>query len=153
MIDDQVGRILDALERAGQLDQTVIVFTADHGDMAGGHGMVWKSNGSFYDEIVRVPLADPLSPAGQTPGSSLAVRPDRPDADAARSSPANRSPPGQGQSLVPFLTGQSRHVGGPALQLLRAHAADARPHSRKRGTEERILHGPRAGMEIHPLPR
>ena len=56
LIDDQVGRILRALESRGLLDRTVIVFTADHGDMAGGHGMVWKSNGSFYDEIVRVPL-------------------------------------------------------------------------------------------------
>ena len=56
IIDDQVGRILKALHDIGELDNTLIIFTADHGDMMGGHGMVWKSNGSFYDEIVRVPL-------------------------------------------------------------------------------------------------
>jgi arylsulfatase A-like enzyme len=56
IIDDQVGRILRALEDIGELDNTIVIFTADHGDMMGGHGMVWKSNGSFYDEIVRVPL-------------------------------------------------------------------------------------------------
>jgi arylsulfatase A-like enzyme len=56
IIDDQVGRILKALEETGMLDNTLIIFTADHGDMMGGHGMVWKSNGSFYEEIVRVPL-------------------------------------------------------------------------------------------------
>ncbi|MFQ6041717.1 MAG: sulfatase, partial [Candidatus Poribacteria bacterium] len=56
LIDDQVGRILDALEAAGRSENTIIIFTADHGDMAGGHGMVWKSTSSFYDEVVRAPL-------------------------------------------------------------------------------------------------
>jgi len=56
LVDDQVGRILDELEAMGQLDNTLVVFTADHGDMAGGHGMVWKSTSAFYDEVARVPL-------------------------------------------------------------------------------------------------
>ncbi len=56
LVDDQVGRILQALEATGRADDTIIVFTADHGDMAGGHGMVWKSTSSFYEEVVRVPL-------------------------------------------------------------------------------------------------
>lgn len=55
-IDRQVGRVLDALEASGRAEDTVVVFTADHGDMAGGHGMVWKSTSAFYDEIARVPL-------------------------------------------------------------------------------------------------
>ncbi len=56
LIDDQVGRILDALDRSGAADDTLVFFLADHGDMAGGHGLVWKSTGAFYDEVVRVPL-------------------------------------------------------------------------------------------------
>lgn len=56
MIDDLVGRVMDGLERSGRLDNTIVVFTADHGDMCGGHGMVWKSTSSFYEEVVRVPL-------------------------------------------------------------------------------------------------
>ena len=56
LLDDQVGRVLDALERTGRADDTVIVFTADHGDMAGSHGMVWKSTQAFYDGIARIPL-------------------------------------------------------------------------------------------------
>ena len=56
MIDDQVGRILDALKTSGKYENTVIIFTADHGDMAGGHGMYWKSTGAFYDEVACVPL-------------------------------------------------------------------------------------------------
>lgn len=56
LIDDQVGRILQALEKKGISDQTIIVFTADHGDMTGSHGMVWKSTSAFYNEVVKVPL-------------------------------------------------------------------------------------------------
>jgi arylsulfatase A-like enzyme len=56
LIDDQVGRVLSALEKTGRMDRMVIVFTADHGDMMGGHGMVWKSTNCFYEEVVRVPL-------------------------------------------------------------------------------------------------
>ena len=56
LIDDQVGRILKSLEENGTDDNTIIIFTADHGDMAGGHGMIWKSTHAFYDEVVRIPL-------------------------------------------------------------------------------------------------
>jgi len=55
-LDDRVGKILATLERQGQLDETLIIFTSDHGDMMGGHGMVWKSNKSFYEEIAAIPL-------------------------------------------------------------------------------------------------
>lgn len=56
LLDDQVGRLLDALDARGLADETVVAFTADHGDMSGGHGMVWKSTSAFYEEVVRVPL-------------------------------------------------------------------------------------------------
>jgi arylsulfatase A-like enzyme len=56
LIDDQVGRVLDALGAAGRADETIVVFLSDHGDMAGGHGMIWKSSANFYEELVRVPL-------------------------------------------------------------------------------------------------
>lgn len=55
-IDDQVGRIYKKLEDSGKLDNTVIVFTADHGDMMTAHEMIWKSTSSFYKEIVDIPL-------------------------------------------------------------------------------------------------
>lgn len=56
MIDDEVGRILYALDRTGRADDTIVIFTTDHGDMLGGHGMVTKSTDTFYDEIVRIPM-------------------------------------------------------------------------------------------------
>ena len=56
LIDDQVGRIMEALEATGRADDTVVIFTSDHGDMMGGHGMVWKSTACFFDEVARIPL-------------------------------------------------------------------------------------------------
>ncbi|MBB6462631.1 sulfatase family protein [Flammeovirga kamogawensis] len=55
-LDDRVGRILGELEAQGVLDETLIIFTADHGDMMGEHGMVWKVNESFYDDIAAIPF-------------------------------------------------------------------------------------------------
>ncbi len=49
-----VGQILAALEENGLLDNTLIVYTSDHGDMLGEHGLWWKH--VFYEESVKVPL-------------------------------------------------------------------------------------------------
>lgn len=54
-IDDELGRILNALDRTGQRDNTLIVFMSDHGEMLGDHGLVAKGC-RFYEGLVRVPL-------------------------------------------------------------------------------------------------
>ena len=52
--DSKILESLGALERCGAWDDTVIIFTSDHGDMCGSHGL--RSKGPFvYDEIMRVP--------------------------------------------------------------------------------------------------
>jgi arylsulfatase A-like enzyme len=53
MIDKQVGDILDALERRGVLDNTIVIFTSDHGDCLGDHGHSQKWN--MYESTVHVP--------------------------------------------------------------------------------------------------
>lgn len=54
-LDDQIGRLIDALERTGQLEDTIIVFASDHGDQMGGHRLLLK--GPFpYEESYRVPM-------------------------------------------------------------------------------------------------
>ena len=53
-LDAQVGRILAGLEASGKADNTVIIFTADHGLALGNHGLLGKQN--MYDHSVRVPL-------------------------------------------------------------------------------------------------
>lgn len=55
LIDDQVGRIMAALEENGQRDNTVVIFTSDHGEMLGDHGLIQKGC-RFYEGLVRVPL-------------------------------------------------------------------------------------------------
>jgi len=53
-VDEQVGRILDALERTGRRADTIVVFTADHGEFLGDYGTFGKR--SFLDVAARVPL-------------------------------------------------------------------------------------------------
>ena len=53
MIDTQMGEIIDALEARGALDNTIIVFTSDHGDALGDHGHSQKWN--MYQSTVHVP--------------------------------------------------------------------------------------------------
>lgn len=54
MIDEALGDLLDVLQRKGYLDESLIVFTSDHGDNLGDHGLSQKW--SMYDTVVRVPL-------------------------------------------------------------------------------------------------
>lgn len=53
-VDRQIGRILKALEESGEADNTVIVFTSDHGEMMGSHGLMGKTK--IYTEAFNVPL-------------------------------------------------------------------------------------------------
>lgn len=55
LIDENVGRMLDVLEQTGQRESTLIIFTSDHGEMAGDHGLN-KKGCRFYEGLVRVPL-------------------------------------------------------------------------------------------------
>ena len=54
-IDEQVGRLLAALDASGQADRTVVIFTSDHGELLGDHGMYTKGP-ILYDPALRVPL-------------------------------------------------------------------------------------------------
>ncbi|MDE3087217.1 MAG: sulfatase-like hydrolase/transferase [Acidobacteriota bacterium] len=55
LADRSLGTVLGALEAAGAWDDTIVMFTSDHGDMCGSHGL--RSKGPFvYEEIMRVPL-------------------------------------------------------------------------------------------------
>lgn len=68
-IDDQIGRVLDFLERSGRLKDTLILFTSDHGDHLGDHWLGEKEY--FYESAMRAPclVYDPASAADATRGS------------------------------------------------------------------------------------
>ena len=55
LIDDQLGRILEALAASGQRDRTIVIFTSDHGETLGDHGLIQKGC-RFYEGLARVPL-------------------------------------------------------------------------------------------------
>ena len=64
LIDEGIGKILGALEESGALERTLIVFTSDHGDALGDHGLAYKS--AFYEPIAHIPLL--VRGPGVTPG-------------------------------------------------------------------------------------
>jgi hypothetical protein len=66
-IDQQIGRVLDALTQAGRLDNTTIVFSADHGDMLGDFGL-WGKGALPHGASLKVPLLISGHP-GLAPGS------------------------------------------------------------------------------------
>jgi arylsulfatase len=55
LIDEQVGRVLEALDRTDQRHNTMVIFMSDHGEMLGDHGLYHKGP-YFYEPCARVPL-------------------------------------------------------------------------------------------------
>jgi len=54
LVDDAVGKIMDAIDDAGICDDTILVFTSEHGDLLGTHGMMEMR--TFYEEAAKVPM-------------------------------------------------------------------------------------------------
>jgi arylsulfatase A-like enzyme len=55
LVDKQFGRILDTLKETGQLENTIVIFTSDHGELLGDHGLLFKGC-RFFEALVHVPL-------------------------------------------------------------------------------------------------
>ena len=55
LVDEAIGRVLDAIDRLGLADSTAVVFASDHGDMEGAHNRFDKG-AYFYEEVWRIPL-------------------------------------------------------------------------------------------------
>lgn len=55
LIDEQVGRLLEHLDKSGLCEDTLVIFTTDHGDTMGAH-KIWNKDYTMYDEIYRVPM-------------------------------------------------------------------------------------------------
>ena len=108
MIDDQIGRVIDALKTSGHYENTVIVFTSDHGDYMGDFGLVLKGALPF-GSITRVPMiwSDPGDRAPKT-SDALASTIDIPASilDRAGLVPFNGM---QGESFLASLDGKEPH--------------------------------------------
>lgn len=108
-IDDAVGRVVRHLEEKGLLDSTVIIFTADHGDLCGDRHMMDKHY-VMYDEVVRVPLVLRYPPLIRAGSRSDAFVTNMLDLVPTLLELAGAQVPGDldGVSLMPYLRGE-RH--------------------------------------------
>ena len=110
-VDRSIDLVLDALEASGQADRTVVIFTSDHGEMAGSHGLRQKGN-LVYDENFHVPLVvcHPDVPGGSRTdalGSAVDLAPTLLDvAGVPADAVAARFPGLVGRSLLPALSGR-----------------------------------------------
>ena len=113
-VDEGVGRILDALSAAGELNDTMVVFTSDNGYFAGEH-RVREGKNRVYEEALRVPLVirGPGVPAGVTV-DDLSTNADLAPTilDAAGATPGLKE---DGQSLLPFADHPTRFHGRELL--------------------------------------
>lgn len=103
-IDAQIGKVFKTLKETDQWDNTLIIFTTDHGDMIAAHGMIYKLSSNGYEELFHVPTILRI-PGSETAGikiqqlvSSVDILPTILDA-------INLKAPAQidGKSLIPIL--------------------------------------------------
>ncbi|MFJ3723831.1 sulfatase-like hydrolase/transferase [Streptomyces sp. NPDC090045] len=109
-VDRSIDLVLDALEASGQADHTVVVFTSDHGEMAGSHGLRQKG-ALVYDENFHVPfiLSHPDFPHGariEALASAVDIAPTLLEfAGVGPAEAATRYPALKGRSMTPALNG------------------------------------------------
>ncbi|BCS33237.1 sulfatase [Luteitalea sp. TBR-22] len=122
--DTHIGRILDTLEALGLASRTIVIVTADHGEMLGDHGLLFKA-GYMYDEVVRTPLlmrAPGKLPAGRrvtTLTEAIDIMPTV--LELLEMAPSPRI---QGRSLLPQVAGTSAsrdavYAEFPATKMIR----------------------------------
>lgn len=116
-MDKQIGRVLDALQESGHLERTIVIYTSDHGEMLGEHGLWLKS--TLLDYASRVPLivAGPGIPKGRIIRAPMA----HVDLIATLMELAGARTSGlRGESLLPMLGGNSS--AGPAVAYSESHS-------------------------------
>lgn len=143
-IDQQMLRVIAELENLGELENTLIIYTADHGHMNGHHGLHTKANATlpanFLEESIKVPML--LRGPGVPPGIAPGFRADHCDLFATLLDAAGADLPpilnarhSAGESFLPSLhneahprrdlqfceSGPNRMVRGPTEKLILRH--------------------------------
>ena len=131
-VDDAIGAVLAALDKSGKRDDTVVIFTSDHGDHLGDHRLMLKG-AEQYQSIVRVPFiwADPQAKAQPKRTDALASTMDigATVLERAKIEPASGM---QAKSFLPVLDGRA----GARLRVhpVRSPGAQARAPTCRRGS-------------------
>ena len=132
-VDEQVGRVLDSLDRLRLSDNTVVIFTADHGDLLGDHWLlnkgpfhfdgllrvpsIWRLPGRFGEGVVSDALASHLDFASTVLDLAGVAAPEGgarwPVAAESEATRQLRALPGR--SLAPLLTGQAGRIQAAVL--------------------------------------
>jgi arylsulfatase len=103
IIDDAVGAMVAALDEHGLLDNTWVIYTSDHGEMGGNHGLMSKC--VLYEPAVRIPLI--VRPPGGCPSRVVDALVEHIDVPATvrEITGAPEIPAGEGRSLLGFVDG------------------------------------------------
>ncbi len=106
-IDDQIGRVLDALDNNGLADETAVIFSTDHGDLAGSHGGMHDKNAFCVEELMHIPMIARL-PGAAAPGRTCSLPVSNLDIPATVTDIAGLGVPEtfDGRSLLPILRGE-----------------------------------------------
>lgn len=117
-IDDQLGKLIEALETSGQRDNTAIIFLSDHGEALGERGLWFKR--SFYDVALSVPMIVSVPGMDQTPfcennASLVDLLPTLVDLAEPETGLGKITTVYSGKSLVPFL---QRHRVPPETDII-----------------------------------
>ena len=112
-VDDNIGRLIAQLKATGQYDQTLIIFTSDHGDQMGDHWLLGKYG--YFDQSFHIPLIirDPSTAADTTRGTSVDAFTENIDIMPTLLDWLGIEIPHacDGRSLVPFLRSAADPVG------------------------------------------
>ena len=107
-MDAQLGRILKTLKSIGQYDNTVVIFSSDHGLALGSHGLMGKQN--MYEHTIGVPfiIAGPGVPRGKRTEAQIYLRDMYPTTCELAGIPIPESV--EGKSFVPILQGTATQI-------------------------------------------
>lgn len=145
--DRLMGQVLEALRQTGQADNTIIVVSADHGDMMGERGLWYKMN--FYERAIRVPLivAGPGIKRGQRIRQAVSQLDLLPTFRDLCGTPADEGL--DGASLWPSLM-RGVAPAGSVLGEYCGEGADAPVAMIRRG-RHKFIRGPREETELYDL--
>ena len=115
LMDQQVGKVIDALDRLGLRDNTTIIFASDHGYHLGAHGL-WQK-GDLFEGSCRVPMiiSDPSMPAGKSSSSLVGLIDVYPTLGELTGAKVPEHV--QGKSLVPVLKDEKAKVNDHVLTV------------------------------------